>query len=235
MTAETSPVTLPELGPLLGRLIEVPAELTPADAALDAARIQLLTTLFEHAATARELLVRGNSPGARTALGRTTWLETWERAVAEATSAIGAEISQRLRDAAAVSRFRARRLAPLLPGPEDRRVLAARLSAAGIGLEAAVPRLEDPSTPWTDALRRTAGELEAAWEQLVITAHQELSTWDRRATEIRQWKRPWTPLVVTGLLLLGFATWLGLVLGGYLPAPGWLSPLTRWFWNLPWP
>jgi hypothetical protein len=235
MTAGTSPLTLPELGPLLGRLIEVPAELTPADAALDAARVQMLTTLFEHAGTARAHLARGNPAGARTALGRTAWLEAWERAVADAGSAITAEITQRLRDAASISRFPARRLDPVLPGPEDRRVLAARLSAAGIGLEAAVSQLDDTSTPWTDALRRTAGELEAAWEQLGITAHRELSTWDQRAAAIRQWKRPWAPLVMIGLFLLGFTTWLGLVLGGYLPVPGWLRPLAQWFWYLPWP
>ncbi len=91
------------------------------------------------------------------------------------------------------------------------------------------------ASPCATRSASTSSELEAAWEELVITAHQELSTGDRRAAEIRQWKRPWTPLVVTGLLLLGFATWLGLVLGGYLPAPGWLGPLTQWFWNLPWP
>ena len=228
-------MTLPELGPLLGRLIEFPAELAPAEAALDAARVQMLTTLFEHAGSARELLTRGNTPGARTALDRAAWLAAWERAVADAGSAITTEITHRLREAASVSRFPARRLPPLLPGPEERRVLAARLSAAGIGLEAAVAQLEDASVVWSDALRRTAGELEAAWEQLVTTAHQELTTWDLRATEIRRWKRPWTPLVASGFLLLGFTTWLGLVLGGYLPVPGWLRPLARWFWNLPWP
>jgi uncharacterized protein YeaO (DUF488 family) len=235
MTTEISPITVPELGPLLGRLIEVPADLTPGEAALDAARVQMLTTLFEHAGSARELLAHGNVPGARTALGRTAWLGVWERAVADAGSAITAEISHRVREAASVARFPARRLTPLLPGAEERRVLAARLAAAGIGLEAAVPQLEDGSIAWSDALRRTAGELEAAWEQLVATAHQELATWDRRATQIRQWKRPWTPLVATRFLLLGSTTWLGLVLGGYLPAPGWLRPLAQWFWNLPWP
>lgn len=235
MTVGTPLMTLPELGPLLGRLIEVPAELTPADAALDVARVQMLTTLFQHAAAARALLARGDTSAARAVLGRPAWLEVWERAVSDASSAITAEITQRLRDAATTSRLPARRLAALLPGPEDRRVLAARLSAAGIGLEAAVFQLDDASTPWTDALRRTAGELEAAWEQLGVTAHRELSTWDQRSAEIRQWKRPWTPLVMIGLLLLGFTTWLGLVLGGYLSAPGWLRPIAQWFWNLPWP
>ena len=235
MTAGLSRSTLPELGPLLGRLIEVPAELTAAEVALDAARVQMLTALFEHAGTARELLARGDAPGARLALGRTAWLGAWERAVADAGSAITTEITSRLREAASVSRFPPRRLPALLPGAEERRVLAARLSACGIGLEAAVHLLDDPSTSWSDALRRTAGELEAAWEQIGITARQELSTWDRRATEIRQWRRPWTPLVVSGLFLVGITTWLGLVLGGYLPVPRWLAPLARWFWNLPWP
>lgn len=235
MMPEVSPLTLPELGPLLGRLIEGKADLSPADAALDAVRVQMLTTLFEHAGSARELLARGNLPGARAALGRTAWLGVWERAVAEAGSAITAEVAYRVREAASLSRFPSGRVASLLPGPDQRRVLAARLSAAGIGLEATGTELEDPSIPWSDALRRSAGELEVAWDQLVATAHRELAIWDRHAAEIRQWKRPWTPFLATGLLLVGLTTWLGLVLGGYLPVPGWLRPLAQWFWNLPWP
>ena len=228
-------MTLPELGPLLGRLIEAPADPSPAEAALDGARVQMLTTLFEHAGSARELLAHGNGSGARSALGRTAWLGVWERAVADVGAGVTAEATWRIREAAGLSRFPARRLAALLPGAEERRVLAARLSAAGIGLEEAVLQLEDASIPWSDALRRIAGELEAAWEQLATTARQDLAIWEQRAAEIRRWKRPWTPLLATGFLLLGLTTWLGLVLGGYLPVPVWLRPLAQWVWNLPWP
>jgi hypothetical protein len=61
---------------------------------------------------------------------------------------------------------------------------------------------------------------------------RELELWDRRASAIRAWRRPWFPLLLTGAVLLAAAAWLGLVLGGYLPAPAWLRPFTDWVWNL---
>jgi hypothetical protein len=93
-------------------------------------------------------------------------------------------------------------------------------------------RLGETGRDWNEQLRRVCGELEAAWERLVATALQELAGWNRRALEIRVWRRPWMPLLVAGGVLLAFAVWLGLVLGGYLPTPAWLRPLAEWVWGL---
>lgn len=233
MTARVpAPTALPELGPLLGKLLAPPGEKSPVEAALDAIRLELLTELFDKAGAARGFLLVGDQPGARAALGRAAWLPVWERAVSAVTELTLQEIERGITEGAAVSRYPAPRLAAALPDAEERRLLAARLSASGIGFEAAVERLADSSKDWSEQLRSVCGELEAAWERLVSLAQQELARGNRRALEIRAWRRPWLPLVVAGALVLVFALWLGLVLGGYLPVPGWLRPFAEWVWNL---
>jgi len=232
VTAAPTPAALPELGPLLGTLVASPVELPAGRAPLEEARLELLSQLFDKAGAARALLAKGDASAARAALGRAAWLEAWERAVALAARTLGQEIERRIRLAAAESRYPRKRLTASLPDAEDRRVLAARLSAAGIGLEESVALLEDPARPWDEALRRVTGELEAAWERLTATGIRELETWDRRAEVIRAWRRSWAPLLTAGTIALLLAIWLGLVLGGFLPAPGWLRPLTDWVWNL---
>ena len=235
MTSTGSRHTVPELGPLLGRLAGRWPDQSGEDAGLEAVRLELVNALFDKAGAARTRLAAGDPEGAGATLGPGAWLEAWESAVAAASGATADEIGRRLREAAVVSRFPARRLAALLPGEEDRRILTARLSAAGIDFERALDGLGLSAGPWNDALRRTAGELEDAWERLVIAVHRELAVWDARAAAVRSWRRPWTPLILAGLLLLAAAGWLGLVLGGYVPAPAWLRPFAEWVWSLPWP
>jgi ferric-dicitrate binding protein FerR (iron transport regulator) len=104
-----------------------------------------------------------------------------------------------------------------------------------MGLEAAAPSLDASGEEWDQAARRTAGELEQAWQRLRRTAEDEMSFWDRRIEAIRSWRRPWLPLLAGGGVALGLGTWLGLVLGGYLPVPGLLRPFAEWIWSLPWP
>lgn len=227
-----APLTMPELGPLLGGLVTAPVEQSAALARLDPVRLDLLTALFDKAGAARARLAAGDEAGARNALGPAAWLEVWEQAVTAAARSVESLVERRLRDAALVSRYSAKRLAASLPDPEERRLLAARLSAAGSGLEATVGLLADPSRPWNEALRLVTGELQAAWERLAATALQEIERGEHRATEIRSWRRPWLPLIVTGAGLLILAGWLGLVLGGYLRVPAWLLPFAEWVWNL---
>lgn len=204
-----------ELGPFLGRLVSPPDESSSVEVLLAPARLDLLTRVFERAG----------------------WREAWEEAVSQAGGAIAAEIDARLRDAARVSRFPARRLRPELPTAEDHEIMTARLAAAGIGYEAAIVRLDEAdgsgrSERREEHLRRICGELEAAWERLVRTASEELERWDRSAARIRSWRRPWTPLLLGAGILLAIAIWLGLVLGGYLGAPSWLRPFAEWSWGL---
>lgn len=234
MTGATLRSELPELGPLLGHLA-APDAPTSRDRDLESVRVELLSELFERAGTAREKLAAGDVAAARAVLGRDAWLTIWERAVAAAGSAMLAGIERRIRDAAVISRFPDRLVAKRLPDAEERRVLTARLSSAGIGLEEASKELGNPAIEWGEAIRRTAGELTGAWDQLRTLAGQEYEAWDRRTIQIRDWRRPWRPLVLTGVALLMLAVWLGMVLGGFLPVPGFMRPIADWYWRLPWP
>ena len=212
-----------ELGPWLGRLVTPPVPPLEAEALLSEVRLQLLTAVF----------------------GRSEWLTAWQAAVARAGSLVAGEVESRIRQAAGESRFPARRLKQMLPTEEDREIVLARLSAAGIGLETVVGRLgarqmgalaetqERSTREAEDAghLRMICGELEVAWDRLVRTASEELTRSDRIATDIRTWKRPLAPLLAIGALILGVATWAGLVLGGYLGSPGWFIPVAEWVWS----
>ena len=227
-------MNIPELGPLLGSLVE-PPDHTGEPAALDPTRLAMVDAVFARAAQARRHLAQGDEPAARAALGGSAWLEIWDTAAARSAATLIERIERRLREAAGYSRLPAKRLAAQLPSAEDRAVLTAKLDAAGMGLEAAAPALAAPGEEWDQAARRAAGELEQAWQRLIRTAEDEMAMWDRRIEEIRSWRRPWLPLLVGGGLALGLGAWLGLVLGGYLPVPGPLRPLAEWVWSLPWP
>lgn len=224
--------TLPELGPLLGRLLAAPAEPSAALASLEPIRLALLSAIFAKAGAARSQLASGDESAARVSLGPAAWLEVWEQAVTGAARVIIAEQERRLRGAAVRSRYPSKRLTTALPDGEERRLLSGRLSAAGSGLEEAVLLLEDSSRPWPEALRRAGGELQAAWDRLTATARQEIDKSERRAAEISSWRRPWTPLVIAGTVLLASALWVGLMLGGYIAVPGWFMPVANWVWNL---
>jgi hypothetical protein len=212
-----------ELGPWLGRLVTPPDPPSSAEALLSEVRLQLLTAVFH----------------------RTEWLTAWRAAVGSAGSLVGAEVEKRIRGAAFESRYPARRLRQTLPSGEDGEILLARLSAAGIGLETVVTRLQGrPMGRLADTqerstreledgsnLRMICGELEVAWDRLVKTADDELAKADRIATDIRRWKRPLAPLILGSTVLLTAATWVGLVLGGYLRAPSWFLPVAELVWN----
>jgi hypothetical protein len=209
-----------------------PAALRPE---LETVRIDLVGSLFERGRAARRRLAEGDADGARTMLGPSVWLELWDRAAAHASAAFKGAVEQELREAGAFSRYSPRRLRALMPTAEDARVLSAKFSAAGIGLESAAPQLSNPGVDWQEALRRAAGELEEGWRQLRNVAELEHASWSGRVTLVREWRRPWRPLVLGGLAALAAVTWIGLVIGGYLPVPGWFRPVAEWAWSLPWP
>jgi len=225
---------IPELGPLLGALVEPPGA-DSEDAPLDAVRLSMVGALFDRAGTARGFLAAGDEAGARAALGPRAWIGIWEDAADRSATAVTRRIDRQLRQSAAYSRYPRKSLIQQLPSGEDRRVLAARLSAAGIGLESAAPVLESAGAEWQEAQRRMAGELEQSWHRLVQSAHEELAFWEAKSHTIRAWRRAWWPLLVGGGAAIALSTWIGLVLGGYLPVPDPLRPAVDWIWSLPWP
>lgn len=224
---------LPEIGPLLGGMVTPAPEHFTGVPGVDEARLELVSTILSHAGLARERRSLGNAAGSAAAIEGRTWLEAWRTAAASAAERVLDEITARLNAAAVVSRMPKRRLARELPGEEDRRVLRARLDATGMGLEAAAANLQGPSLR-IDHLRRVAGELELAWAALCRVVRVELETWNDRVARVRAWRRPWTGFAVGSAIALALATWLGLVLGGFVPVPGWLRPFAEWAWNTGW-
>ena len=225
---------LPELGPELGSLADLTRDPGDPELGLEAIRLELVGRLFERAADARKAIAAGNPAGARVALDRSVWLESWQTAVSAAADRVHAVIVARLGRAQARSGFPARRLRELLPTVDDRAVLRAKLDAAGISLEEAVAR-RSLGDPWWDDVRRSAGALEEAWERLENVVRLELAGYDDRAETIARWRPSLVGPSILAVLLTGVVAWLGLALGGYVPRPHWLDGLHQWFWSLPWP
>ena len=63
-----------------------------------------------------------------------------------------------------------------------------------------------------------------------MTAAREEATWQQDLADIRLWRRPWRPLWLITLAVLGGAIYVGAVLGGLTPAPESLRPLAEWWW-----
>jgi len=224
---------IPEIGPLLGGMVTPTPEHVTGVPGLDQVRLELVSTIISHAGLARERQSRGDSAGSAAALEGNTWLEAWRTAAAAAAGRVLEEITARIAAAALVSRMPGRRIAREFPGDEDRRVLSARLDATGMGLEAAAGSLQGSSLR-IDYLRRVAGELELAWAALCRVVRVELDTWDGRVARVRTWRRPPTKFAVGSAIAIALATWLGLILGGFVPVPAWLRPFAEWAWNTGW-
>jgi hypothetical protein len=233
--SDGSRVTLPEIGPYLGRLAEATHRFEDPTVGLDALRLTMVSDLFERAHAARGFLLTDDRAGARTALDRPGWLEIWRSTAEQAADRTLAAIRARMIAAQQQSGCPGRLLQRRLPTQEDREILAAKLDAAGIPLETQVARGFPSGDGWWEAVRRSAVALEDSWEQLEEAVRAALRAAEPEVAALERWRPSPTPwLVGVGCLTL-VAGWLGLVLGGYLPRPSWLDWLHRAFWSLPWP
>ena len=239
---------VPELGPSLGRLTDPPSG-RPRGAlgvVLDDIRLQLVTGVFELAGAARSFALAGDRDGAISSLSRVAWLDLWEKAAAAAAGRITEVVNARFREAAAESRFSRRRLEALLLTADDTRAVEARIGSGGAPFVAALEQVEqatnavtarggDPrtQTAWQDALTGAARRLESAWLALESATEAEQSRWRGEIERVRAWRRPRWPLWILTLAMLAGATWLGLILGGYLPVPPPLRPLADYWWSRP--
>jgi hypothetical protein len=223
---------VPEVGPLLGRFAES-APRGPAAFPLDDLRLRLLSALYDRFGEARRALGAGNPGRAGELISRDTFLGLWKDASSTAADRLLAELDRRFRAAGEESRMPRAMLANEAPSDSDRKVIRARIEAAGIPLE----RIESPdSAPdVTTALLHAAMALDESWERLGSTAVAELASWERDVARVRAWRRDTTVLWIGTAIAAIAAIALGLSLGGYLPAPGPLGVLQRWFWSLPWP
>ena len=243
--ASDSTWLVPELGPSLGRLVDPPP--TPAGALLvplDDIRLALVSGVFDLAAAGRSFAASGDPQGAVASLGRVAWLHLWEKAVATAAARIAGEANARLRDAAAESRFPARRLHALLPGDEEVRAIGARIGSGGGPFVAALDALEHSGygsgtrarevmglRGWQEALTAAARRLESAWMALEAAALEEQEHWAGEIGLVRTWRRPTWPLWLITAVVVGAAAYVGLVLGGYLPVPPMLHDVAAFWWS----
>jgi hypothetical protein len=249
----TSPISssswvVPELGPSLGRLTDPPSPLSPRDSpaiVLDDIRLELVTGIFDIAGAARSFMAAGDRESAIASLGRVAWLELWERAVASAAQRLADVVNARLQAAAQESRLPRTRLQPLLLNAQDVRAIGSRLGSGGASfvsaldaLEQTVPAAAAPGArgnmglaDWQLALGTAARRLEAAWLALTDAMRVEQDWWAAEIERVRAWRRPLWPLwALTAVVLLLF-TYLGLMLGGYLPVPPPLRRLAEFWWS----
>lgn len=243
MTASRPLATVPELGPLLGRLTDTAVPAPRTALALDDIRYALVSELFELCAAARDFANEGDAGGAAASLGRRAWLDAWERAVEAVAERVEQRIDLRLRAAARESRMPARRLARLLLDDEERRAICVRLGVAGgpfvaalDALEGTVPAIardEAALRRWHDALGHVARRLEVAWYALADAAAEEEAAWDAEIARVRAWHRARWPLWAITAVLLGVAGYLGLVLGGFVPVPPFLRAFADFWWTRP--
>ncbi|HLS47670.1 MAG TPA: hypothetical protein VK012_04080, partial [Gemmatimonadales bacterium] len=242
MSAAPTPESLvPELGPLLGRL-SVPRGSASGLVPLDDIRLKLVSELFDLAGAAREFAASGDTSAAVQSLNRHGWLAAWERAVAAAAERVAARIQARIDSAAVEARLPRRKAASLHLTDEERRGIEVRLGSGGSFLVEALDEMEAtvreasrrpiPASRWQDALRGVARRLETAWISLEESAALEEAAWQQDILEIRRWRRPRWPLWLATLVVLAVAGYLGALLGGFVPVPEPLEPLTAWWWGL---
>jgi hypothetical protein len=233
---------LPELGPHLGRLCAL-AEPGERWVVLDDIRLDLATGVLELAAAARGF---GDDRGAVVAsLRRHEWLGEWDKALTRAAERTVETIDGAFAAAAAVSRYPARRLAALRVTGDERDAISARLGAGAAPFVAALDRMDQLTAAaahrgaageaafaaWWHAVIDVARKLEAAWESLERAARAEQERWTPEIAVVRTWRRPAWPLWTVTALVVSVALGLGLVLGGYLRAPGWLRPFAELWWS----
>ncbi|HVH67848.1 MAG TPA: hypothetical protein VM716_08280 [Gemmatimonadales bacterium] len=230
------PLRVPELAPSLGRVI-VPHRLAEPWIPLDDIREELATRIMELGGAARVAAAREEREAVLEAVSRRAWLAGWEAAARRVGERVTAAIDAEIDRAAHRVRMprRARRRRGLAAA--ERRAIAARLAAGGETLVAAVDALDAAAArvrgasvldkaahaEWQDALRTAARRLEVAWLALEAAVAEEQRRWEVEIDSIARWRPPLWPLLVAWAPFAVVALWLGLVLGGYLPAPPWLA------------
>jgi hypothetical protein len=230
------PLRVPEIAPSLGRLL-VPRRLEEPWVPLDDIREELATRVLELAGAARAAAAREERVPVLAAVNRRAWLGVWEAAARRAAERVTTALDEALDRAARRVRMSPRRRRRRLLTGAEKRAISARLAAGGASLvagvdalEAAAERARDASVldkeahaAWQDALRAAARRLEAAWLALETAVAEERRRWTAELEAIDRWRPALWPVIAAWVPLAAALIWLGLVLGGYVPAPAWLA------------
>jgi hypothetical protein len=230
-TAVRPGTPLPEFGPALGRLV-LPGEPGGVAGLLAPVRIALVTRVLTAAGEARKAIAAGDEPAARAALQPSVWAALWNQAAEESAALLTAEVDARIAAAAVAARMPARRAERQRVTPQEHRAMHARLGAVAGALLRTAAGLDGASgAAWASQALATVRRLESAWGDLVSVAERELAEWEPDVQAVAAWKRARWPLWAFSATVLIVATYLGLVIGGYLPVPSFLRPFAEFWWQ----
>lgn len=230
------PLRVPELAPPLGRVL-VPRRLAEPWVPLDDVREELATRVIELGGDGRAAALREDRERVLEALGRRAWLAAWERAVRRVAERVTQALDARIERAGRRVRMPHRAWRRRLLSAAERRAVAARLASGGEqfvaaldALEATAARAREASVldktahaDWQEALRTAARRLEAGWLALEAEVAEEERRWGVELEAVERWRPPLWPVYLLWVPLAAALLWLGLVWGGYLPAPAWLA------------
>ncbi len=234
------PLRVPELAPSLGRII-VPRRQQPPWVPLDDIREELATRVLELGGEGRAAAAREPQGDERARIlevtGRRAWAAAWDNAVRRAAQRVAAALDAEITRIARQVRLARLRLRRHLLTNAERRAIAARLGTGGgtfvvalDALEAAAARAADASVlekethaAWQEALRTVARRLEAAWLALESEVEAERERWNGELDALAGWRPSLWPIFVVWTPVAVLLLWLGLMLGGYVPAPAWLA------------
>jgi len=220
------PLRVPELAPSLGRIV-VPRRLFDPWVPLDDIREELATRVLELGGDGRDAAAREAASQDRARIlevtGRRAWAAAWEHAVRRAGARVADALDAEITRTARQVRLPRRRLRRRLLSNAEKRAIVARLGTGGGTFVAALDALETAAGRVADAsvLEKDA---HAEWQvALEAEVEEERARWTPEFDAVAAWRPPlwqifvvWTPL---SIILI----WLGLILGGYLPAPAWLA------------
>ena len=235
------PLRVPELAPSLGRII-VPRRLLDPWVPLDDIREELATRVLELGGEGRSAAARdseGQDDRGRVleVTGRRAWAAAWDHAVRRAGTRVADALDAEITRTARQVRMPRRRLRRLVLSSAEKRAIVARLGTGGGAFVAALDELEAAATQvadasvlekdahgaWQEAMRTVARRLEAAWLALEAEVEEERVRWSPEIATIAKWRPPLWPAIVLWVPLGVLLVWLGLILGGYVPAPEWLA------------
>ena len=234
------PLRVPELAPSLGRII-VPRRRQPPWVPLDDIRDELATRILELGGEGRRAAAQEPEGIGRErvleATGRRAWAAAWDHAVRRVGTRVADALDAEFTRIAKRVRLPRRKLRRHLLTAAEKRASNARLGTGGgpfvtalDELEAASSRVADASVlekdshaAWQEALRTVARRLEAAWLALETEVEEEQRRWAPEFAALEEWRPSLWPVFVFWFPLSAALIWLGLVLGGYIPAPPWLA------------
>jgi len=234
------PLRVPELAPALGRII-VPRRLLDPWVPVDDIREELATRVLELGGEGRAAAAREGDGDSRARVleitGRRAWAAAWDHAVRRAGARVADALDAEITRTARQVRLPRRGLRRHLLTNAEKRAIVARLGTGGGPFVAALDELEatavragdasvlekDAHAAWQESLRTVARRLEAAWLALEAEVDAERERWNPEIERLAAWRPSLWPIFVVWVPLAALLVWLGLMLGGYVPAPAWLA------------